>query len=375
MPGNYALIAARQADDAKIQEQLSNRTLIHECVSGHNLATFKGKIVIPDSLIMRFIQWYHEILNHPGKNRTCQTISQYFYHRGLALLVSKFVKDCETCQKWKRPGRRYGKLPAHTAPYEPWECIQIDLFGPWSFDDINGITRQIKAVTIIDVCTRWIEIQQYDSRRSEDISLIIDREWMSRYPRPSYAIFDNGTEFSSEFKELLASYGIKPKPTTVKNPQANSIVERSHLTIAENLKTMNLPARPFDEDSIHAILQNVAFGFRATYHSILRSSPGQLVFGRDMIVNATYVANWKSIKDRREKNMIQNNSRENNKRLNHDYQPGDRVFIINRDVKRKLDANEGPFEILKAHTNGTVEIRRSANVTERINIRRLHPVF
>ena len=47
---------------------------------------------------------------------------------------------------------------------------------------------------------------------------------------------------------------------------------------------MNLSARIFDEDSIHAVLQNVAFSFRATYHSILRSSPGQLVFGRDMIV-------------------------------------------------------------------------------------------
>ncbi len=60
---------------------------------------------------------------------------------------------------------------------------------------------------------------------------------------------------------------------------------------------MNLSEDTFDEDSIHAVLQNVAFGFRSTYHSILRSSPGQLVFDRDMIVNATYAANWKTIKD------------------------------------------------------------------------------
>jgi len=323
---------------------------------------------------MSFIQWYHEILNHPGQERTHQTISQYFYHRGLSILTQKFIRNCSICQKWKRPGRRYGKIPAHTTQYQPWECIQIDLFGPWSFDDVNGITRQIKAITIIDVCTRWIEIQQYGVKKSEEISLITDREWLNRYPRPSYAIFDNGMEFSSEFKELLTSYGIKPKPTTVKNPQANSIVERSYLTIAENLRTMNLSARTFDEDSIHAVLQNVAFGFRATYHSILRSSPGQLVFGRDMIVNATYVANWKTIKDQRERNILLNNARENSSRFSHDYQPGDKVFVTNRDTKRKLHPNEGPFVIHKVHTNGTVEIRRSANVTERINIRRLHPI-
>ena len=37
------------------------------------------KVVIPDSLIMPLIRWYHEILNHPGKDRTYLTIAQYFY--------------------------------------------------------------------------------------------------------------------------------------------------------------------------------------------------------------------------------------------------------------------------------------------------------
>jgi len=124
---------------------------------------------------MRFIKWYHEILNHQGRYHTHQTISQYFFHRGLSLLTSKFIKSCPICQQWKRPGRRYGKIPAHTTQYQPWECIQIDRFGPWPFDDVNGTTRQIKAVTIIDICTRRIEIQQYENKKSEDISLIIDR--------------------------------------------------------------------------------------------------------------------------------------------------------------------------------------------------------
>jgi len=53
-----------------------------------------------------------------------------------------------------------------------------------------------------------------------------------------------------------------------------------------------------------------------------------------MIVNATDVANWKTIKDRREKNMLLNNARENSSRLFHDHQPGDKVFVTNRDMKR-----------------------------------------
>jgi hypothetical protein len=38
-----------------------------------------------------------------------------------------------------------------------------------------------------------------------------------------------------EFQELLISYDIKSKPTTVKNPTAQSLVERLHLTLGDQL--------------------------------------------------------------------------------------------------------------------------------------------
>jgi len=66
MPVDYALIALRQAADSKIQSELSKNTYVTTMISGHNLAIYNDKIVIPDSLVMSFIQWYHEILNHPG---------------------------------------------------------------------------------------------------------------------------------------------------------------------------------------------------------------------------------------------------------------------------------------------------------------------
>ena len=39
-------------------------------------------------------------------------------------------------------------------------------------------------------------------------------------------IFDSEGEFQGfEFQELLASYGVTPKPITVKNPEAKSIIK------------------------------------------------------------------------------------------------------------------------------------------------------
>jgi hypothetical protein len=40
------------------------------------------------------------------------------------------------------------------------------------------------------------------------------------------------------------------------------------------------------------ILSATAFAVRATYHTTLQKSPGQLVFGRDMIFNVKHKANW-----------------------------------------------------------------------------------
>ena len=73
--------------------------------------------------------------------------------------------------------------------------------------------------------------------------------------------------------------------------------------------------------------------------------------------------------------MDKANLRENNKRIDYDYQIDDKVYVIKDGIYRKLDTPKlGPFSITDVFTNGTVRIQRG-NVNERINIRRLEPHF
>jgi hypothetical protein len=48
---------------------------------------------------------------------------------------------------------------------------------------------------------------------------------------------------------------------------------------------------PDEDDPWKGILAATAFAIRATYHTTLQKSPGQLVFGRDMIFNVQHTAN------------------------------------------------------------------------------------
>ena len=101
----------------------------------------------------------------------------------------------------------------------------------------------------------------------------------------------------------------------------------------------------------------MAYGLRATFHLALQASPGQFVFEWDMIINATYVANWHAVKQRQKQEVLYNNARENKSRQYHDYQQGQFVYNKSKDIKRKLNPDkEGPFKSVSAHINGTITI-------------------
>jgi hypothetical protein len=54
----------------------------------------------------------------------------------------------------------------------------------------------------------------------ERIAKLVNKTWLFRYPQCHHLIYDNGGEFKLHFEYLCESYGIKRKPTTVKNPMS-----------------------------------------------------------------------------------------------------------------------------------------------------------
>jgi hypothetical protein len=74
-----------------------------------------------------------------------------------------------------------------------------------------------------------------------------------------------------------------------------SLNESIRLSVSSSIRAMKLNTKAFDDTTINAVLQNVAYGLRANNHSSLSHSQYQLAFGRDMIINAIYLANWKAL--------------------------------------------------------------------------------
>jgi hypothetical protein len=75
------------------------------------------------------------------------------------------------------------------------------------------------------------------------------------------------------------------------------------------------------------------------------ATPGQLVFGRDMIFNIKHEANWELIRKRKQQLIKKNNEAKNAKRIPHTYNIGDKV-LIRRGTENKYEAPyEGPYTL------------------------------
>ena len=75
---------------------------------------------------------------------------------------------------------------------------------------------------------------------------------------------------SCEFKQMCENYGIKAKPTTSHNPQANAIIERVHKVVSNMLRSFDLEQENLEEDNpFEYFLQSTAWAIRSTYHTTL----------------------------------------------------------------------------------------------------------
>jgi hypothetical protein len=97
------------------------------------------------------------------------------------------------------------------------------------------LVRRLKTITVNGKESSIIEEIFY--KTSECIARLVSKTWLSRYPRCCYIIYDNGSEFKLNFEYLCVTYGIKCKPTMIKNPQANAALTSSPSTDVAHIRT------------------------------------------------------------------------------------------------------------------------------------------
>ena len=237
-------------------------------------------------------------------------------------------------------------------------------------------THTLRALTMIDPVTNWFEVTAILDKSADTVMEEFNNTWLTRYPRPQYIGYDNGSEFKAQFKQMCDNYGMKEKPSISYNPQSNGIIQRVHQVLGNALRTFELEEKEQldTNDPWGHFLSAVAWAIRSTVHStMLDATPGQLVFGRNMLLPIQIKTDWAQIRQRKQDMKNVNNRTENVKRIEHKYHVGEKVLLEKAGLISKLSApRTGPYRITHTYTNGTVRIQRDV-ANERVNIRRLTP--
>ena len=151
--------------------------------------------------------------------------------------------------------------------------------------------------------------------------------------------------------------------------QLHAIVEHVHQMLRNLIRSFKLQDNPYlDSDDLWSgILTAALFAMCSTYHTTLHAMPGQLMFGRDMILNTQYLADWTAIKAHKQQ-IHKNNIIENSKHIPHQYKVGDKVMLENHCANKYEQPYKGPYLVTQVNTNGTVHLKIDA-VTDTVNIR------
>ncbi len=305
--------------------------------------------------------------------------------------IRSLTKSCRACQFNKKRKLKYGHLPPKTIITVPCRALCVDLIGPYTLKGKDGTIIDFMALTMIDPTTSWFEIVELpfirrsktfavDGKESSIAEEIFDKTSeriarFSRYPRCCCIIYATGSEFKLNFEYLCVTYGIKRKPTTIKNPQANAFLECLHQALAQMLRTAKIDmAERINPDGVGVFFDNTAWAIHCTYHTVLKASPGARIFDCNMLFNIPFIADWNKIGGYRQRQTNLDTAYTNSKQVDNDYKVGNKVLLTQECILCKAESpySKKPWTITTVHTNRTIRIQCRTQ-SERLNIWKVTP--
>ena len=380
-PLESQIVARHQKGDQKIAQILqslregkeSEKHRLEQVWGNQIVKTANNRILVPESLQNHVLEWMHHMLNHPGYAKMYLTLKEIAYWKNMKRDIYNRTRRCRICSRYKSPSKDYGKIQGELSIEEPWATVAVDIYGPIESvgeeEEASDDSQKTYIVSMIDCSTRWPEFAVTRDISAATVSGIVDRVWLCRYPRPGTIITDQGGQFlSEEFKQVTQGYGIRHRTTTAYNPTGNSIVERLHATLGNALR-----CHPFT--SAKEAIDSVAWCMRASYHRALGCTPGELVFGRNMLepsIEKDIGTLRKAYIRRKKQQAAQDKARDNKPRVEHEY--AGKSAYIKEPNPSKLGARwKGPYKVISENReNNTCEVDCEGTI-RRVNYRRLKP--
>ena len=269
---------ANQQDPALValQQEISSAQHTAHWAITDGLVTFKGRLYLPPGtpLLQELITAVHED-GHEGVQRTLHRLQRDIHAPNLRALVQDFVRTCATCQRYKTEHLHpAGLLLPLPVPSSIWTDIGMDFIE--ALPKVGGKTV---ILTVVDRFSKYCHfIPLAHPYSAESVAQAFFSEIVRLHGVPQSIVSDRDPVFTSLFwKELMRLAGIKLHMTTAFHPQSDGQTEAANKVIVMYLRCMT-GDRP--KQWLRCLLW-AEFIYNTAYQSALKTTPFQIVYGRE----------------------------------------------------------------------------------------------
>jgi transposase InsO family protein len=197
-----------------------------------------------------------------------------FYIPGDRQLVHDFVRSCDVCQRNKTPTTRpAGLLQPLDVPSQVWADISMDF--------IEGLPKVHGKSVVLTVVDRFSKYAHFIALSHPYTAASVARAFFEGIVRlhgfPSSIVSDRDPVFTSNlWRDLFKCAGVKQRLSTAFHPQTDGQSEVVNKVIAMYLRcaTGDRPRSWVDW------LSWAEYCYNTSYHSALRATPFEVVYGR-----------------------------------------------------------------------------------------------
>ena len=197
---------------------------------------------VPEGLEQEIISSHHDdtLHGHPGIARTMELIKRHYEFPNMKDKVSKFIKNCVSCQQNKHSTHaKYGEAQAMEPPTAPWTNITMDFVTqlPTSKDPVTGYAYD-SIFVVVDRFTKYAEMIPFrHSYTAEQLARVFLDRIIRHHGIPESIISDRDKLFTSNYwTTLMAAIGTKKKLSTAYHPQTDGQTERTNQTMETYLR-------------------------------------------------------------------------------------------------------------------------------------------
>ena len=206
---------------------------------------YKGRLYVPNDCQLHkdIVKSCHDTLTggHPGKTRTIELVSCYYWWPCMAGFISAYVEGCDKCQHYRKDIHPKVQVQPQEISEGPWQIVGVNLVGPLPLSKgkdmiFNVVDHYMKQIHLFPVTSQIL---------ADGVASIYFEQVFPLHGIPKKIISNRGPQFvARSMHTLYKRLGINAGHTTAYHPQANGQVECKNQEVATYLCLFISTSRP-----------------------------------------------------------------------------------------------------------------------------------